>query len=213
MEICNSACSCKYLYKYVYKGPDMASISTEVVSQNRPDEQDESSSRNIEETKRLSTPDFSLPSEGFWRIFSFDTHGGEPSIQRLAVHEENTQLIMFAEENPVEAILNPKDTILLAWFKLNQIDPEARKLMYHEIPKYYVWKPNYQWVRRKQGYCIGHMYTTNPLQGERHYLHLLLHHIPGAMSFADLKISVDGTSHETFKETALAMGLLENDDE
>ena len=114
VEICNSVCSCKYLYKYVYKGPGMGSVSTQVVSQNRPDEQDESSSRNIDEIKKFVNSRFLTPSEGFWRILSFDTHGREPSIQRLAVHEENKQLIMFAEENPEEAILNPKDTTLLA---------------------------------------------------------------------------------------------------
>ena len=33
------------------------------------------------------------------------------------------------------------------------------------------------------------------------------------MSYADLKISPDGSAHKTFKETALAMGLLESDEE
>ena len=30
VEICSSIVSCKYLYKYVYKGPDMASLGVEV---------------------------------------------------------------------------------------------------------------------------------------------------------------------------------------
>ena len=55
--------------------------------------------------------------------------------------------------------------------------------------------------------------TTNPSQGERHYLHLLLHHIPGAMSFTDLKVSPDGTIQNTYKEAAMKLGLLESDDE
>ena len=57
------------------------------------------------------------------------------------------------------------------------------------------------------------MYTTNPSQGERHYLRLLLHHIPKATSFTDLKRSPDGVVHRTFKENALALGLLESDEE
>ena len=32
VEICSSIKSCKYLYKYVYKGPDMASVSTRVAN-------------------------------------------------------------------------------------------------------------------------------------------------------------------------------------
>ena len=61
--------------------------------------------------------------------------------------------------------------------------------------------------------CSGCMYTTNPAQGERHYLQILLHHIPGATSYTDLKVSPDGIVHKTFKQTALAFGLLESDEE
>ena len=45
----------------------------------------------------------------------------------------------------------------------------------------------------------------------RHYLHILLHHILGAGSFEDLKMSPDGMLLSTFKETAIAYGLLESD--
>ena len=57
------------------------------------------------------------------------------------------------------------------------------------------------------------MYTTNPSQGKRHYLHLLLHHIPGAKSFSDLKKSPNGTIQGTYKEAAMKLGLLDSDDE
>ena len=57
------------------------------------------------------------------------------------------------------------------------------------------------------------MYTTNPSQGECHYLHLLLHHIPGEMSFADLMTSPNGTMQRTFKEAAEKLGLPESDNE
>ena len=84
-------------------------------------------------------------------------------------------MVTFNEENPTETVSNPKDTTLIAWFVLNQNDPDARDIKYHEIPEHYVWNlQEYKWMKRKQGRCIGHMYTTNPAQGERHYLHLLL---------------------------------------
>ena len=47
-------------------------------------------------------------------------------------------MVTFSEENPREAVSNPKDTTLLAWFSLNQSDPDARQLKYHEIPENYV---------------------------------------------------------------------------
>ena len=110
--------------------------------------------------------------------------------------------------------MNPKNTTLLAWFKLNQVDADARMLKYHEIPEHYVWNQSqHWWTKRKRGRCIGHLYTTNPSQVERHYLCILLHHIPGAKSFEDLKMSPDGMLLSTFKETAIAHGLLESDTE
>ena len=57
------------------------------------------------------------------------------------------------------------------------------------------------------------MYSTSPSQGERHYLQILLHHIPGAMNFADLSKLPDGTVEKTFKGTAAKYGLLETDEE
>ena len=44
-------------------------------------------------------------------------------------------------------------------------------------------------------------------------MRILLHHIPGAMSYDDLKTTLDGITHTTFKETAIAYGLLESDEE
>ena len=73
---------------------------------------------------------------------------------------------------------------------------------------------NHSWTPQKRGNCFGHMYTTSPLQGERHYLQILLHHIPRAMSFTDLRRKLpDGTEEKTFKGTATKFGLLETDEE
>ena len=120
---------------------------------------------------------------------------------------------VYIQENDVsEAITNPKNSTLLAWFKFNQVDTDAQMLKYHEIPEHYIWhQAQHCWRKRKRGRCIGHLYTTNPCQGERHYLHTFLHHIPGARSFEDLKMSTDGMLLSTFKETAIAYGLLESD--
>ena len=56
------------------------------------------------------------------------------------------------------------------------------------------------------------MYQVQPSHPERFSLRLLLLHSPGATSFEDLR-TVEGHTHDTFKEAAKAMGLLEDDDE
>ena len=201
VEICSSVQSCKYLYKYVYKGPDMASIGIDIVDRG-------------DEIKRFVNSRFITASECMWRLFAFDVHGRDPSIQRLAVHEHNQQSVIFKEDDVEQAVRNLKRTTLLGWFELNCRDVRARQFKYHEIPEHYVWNNmSYKWTERKRGRCIGRMYTTNPAQGERHYLRMLLHHVPGAMSFKDLRTLPNGTVCQSFKETAIQLGLLATDDE
>ena len=206
VEICTSIQSCKYLYKYAHKGPDMASVAIELEGNN------EQSDKKVNEIDKFVNSRFVTTLEAFWRICGFDVHGRDPSIQRLAVHEQNLQMITFNKENPEEVVSNPKNTTLLAWFILNENDSTARQLKYHEIPGHYVWNSSqHKWTQRKKGRCIGHMHTTNPSQGERHYLCLLLNHIPGTMSFSDLKKSPDGTILRTYK--AMKLGLLDSVEE
>ena len=145
-------------------------------------------------------------------------NGSDPEQKEAQVDEKNkyvnSRYVSAYEDTPQEALATPKDTTLLAWFNLNQSDPNARNFKYHEIPEHYVWNERqHKWTPRKQHNSIGQMYTTNPSQGERHYLHMLLHHIPGATCYTDLKTSPDRVIHTNFKETALAFGLLESDEE
>ena len=44
-------------------------------------------------------------------------------------------------------------------------------------------------------------------------MRILLHDIPGAKCYTDLRTTPDGVVHRTFKETAIGFGLLENDEE
>ena len=42
---------------------------------------------------------------------------------------------------------------------------------------------------------------------------MLVHHIPSAMSYGDLRTLSGGTQCDTFKETAIQLGLLATDEE
>ena len=107
-----------------------------------------------------------------------------------------------------------KDTTLLGWLKMNSSDPDAHKFKYHEIPEHYVWSTScHKWTGRKRDRCIGLVYTASPYQGERHYLHLSLHHVSGATSCANLHASPAGEVSTTFKAAAMKLGLLDTDEE
>ena len=65
-----------------------------------------------------------------------------------------------------------KDTTLLAYFKLNQDDHEARGHQYQDIPKYYNWNENKGSRRKTQPgdgdvpRTIGRINNVSPVQGE-----------------------------------------------
>ena len=65
-------------------------------------------------------------------------------------------------------------------------------------------------VKKSQS-VIGRMYTVNICETERYCLRLLLLHTKGATSFDHLK-TVNGITHEKFKEAAMAMGLLDDEE-
>ena len=69
VEICSSIKSCKYLYKYVYKGPDMACVAVESEKEIESQESSGSGSsktqpQNIDEIN-MSIHDFTLPQKVF----------------------------------------------------------------------------------------------------------------------------------------------------
>jgi hypothetical protein len=64
---------------------------------------------------------------------------------------------------------------------------------------------------------VGRMYFARPSEGERFYLRLLLHHVPGAVSFGDLctinRNTPAAVEQSSFRAACQAMGLLQDDGE
>uniref|UniRef100_A0A6V7KSA2 ATP-dependent DNA helicase n=1 Tax=Bracon brevicornis TaxID=1563983 RepID=A0A6V7KSA2_9HYME len=142
------------------------------------------------------------------------------SVIRLPVHLPNQQNITINEfdvEDGLRSALE-KSSMLVEYFSLNQRDPEARNYTYGDIPSQYVYKklPNtnqHRWEKRKGHYnTIGRMYSVSPTQLELFHLRLLLIAVKGATSFEDLK-TVNGQLCDTFHNTCIALGLIEDDQE
>ena len=181
VEICNSVKAVKYLYKYVFKGHDRvtAEIRHKEQQQEAPNKPD-SPPELIDEIAKYVDGRYVTPQEACWRIFHYSLHDNSPAIQRLQLHLENQQQVIFKEGHAEESLENTKDTHLMAWFKINQKDPKARSVLYTNFPEYYTWHPqSAEWRPRKSGNTIGRMYTACSSQGERFYLRLLLTHLPG----------------------------------
>ncbi|XP_077128631.1 uncharacterized protein LOC143784336 isoform X1 [Ranitomeya variabilis] len=201
VEVCGSIQAVKYLFKYVYKGHDKANL--EICQTNI--QHDET--HQFMDSRYVSAP------EAAWRILSYPMHKQSHSIIRLAVHLPHSQPLYFHEDDSIGNIKQKlhQNSTLMAYFKLNQNDHHAHIYLYREIPENYVWKEGSWEVRKRAGgSVIGRMYTVSVKDQERYYLRLLLLHVKGATSFDSIK-TVHGVTHETFKDAALALGLLFDD--
>ncbi|XP_058793045.1 uncharacterized protein LOC131665274 [Phymastichus coffea] len=215
VEIVSSISAIKYLYKYIYKGHDSATVVIGQPENGPTIEHDEC--RNFIDTRYVG------PVEACYRIFSKTMQGKSHTVTRLQVHLPNEQSVIIIK-NQVEcallASLNNSSSTLLDYFTLNTNNERARQYFYHEIPKHFTYKKKKindemvsAWEDRKKNFnCIGRMYSVSPTQLELFHLRLLLLHVKGAKSYNDLK-TVDNVLHPSFTAACLALGIIEDDDE
>ncbi|XP_074298622.1 uncharacterized protein LOC141629539 [Silene latifolia] len=185
VEWCNTARAVKYLFKYIAKGPDKATL---VIKDDAADE-----IKSYLDCRYLSA------SEAAWRIFEFDIQERNPSVMRLPVHLEGEQVVLIRDDDILKVVLarqSNAETKLTAWMRVNEESPEARELSYAEFPTKYVWDDG--WKRRKQGRCIGRISYVHPTAGERYYLRLLLNIVKGPKSYEEIR-TVNHRVCPTFK--------------
>jgi hypothetical protein len=192
----------KYLYKYIYKGHDRVAFN--LIS--------EHSSQDIDEIEQFQSAHWIIPPKAMWRIYGFGLNDIYPSVYILQLHLEDQQTVSFFKSDNLTYIVNndlSAKSMLTEFFCRNKVDENAQKLLYKGFLEHYVWNQQDKiWTRRKKGNVIGRVVATNPIEGERYYLGLLLNHIRGPSSFQDLK-RVRGIKTSTFHEVALLHGLLE----
>jgi hypothetical protein len=156
-------------------------------------------------------------SKAVWRIFHYRLHGRSPSVQRLAVHLPEKQLITFRDDDDLQQVLDQAVShviTLVTWFWENAINPAAHNYKYVDFSQYYTWDTSaHKWnVRKTTTGAIGRLYMVQPLEGECYYLRILLTHVRGASSFDDLK-TVGNHICGSFKEACIRLGFLQDDTE
>ncbi|GKA46793.1 hypothetical protein Tco_0739676 [Tanacetum coccineum] len=194
--------SIKYLFKYINKGPDRVTVAAE--------------NEEVDEINDYYDCRYLSACEAAWRIYGFDIHYRFPPVERLPFHLPNEQSVIFDESDSLDYTLDKasvNETKFQAWMETNKTDTFAKKLLYVEFPKYYVWKHDEKvWQRRQKGESIGRIHHVPPSWGEMFYLRVLLNKVRGATDWEDFK-EFERVVYPTFKDACYARGLLEDDKE
>ena len=117
----------KYLFKYIYKGHDRASVSIDAVD----------SDGNIDEIKQYRDSRWVTPPEALWRIYGFDLSQIFPSVRQLQLHLPNMHMVSFqagANLNDVLSEEGASKTMLTEYFEANKKYELARGILYMDFP-------------------------------------------------------------------------------
>ncbi|SCZ98126.1 BZ3500_MvSof-1268-A1-R1_Chr3-3g06589 [Microbotryum saponariae] len=180
----------KYLFKYVYKGPDRAVARVEHAANGegaRKEEPVRDEINEFVEGRYISAP------EAVHRLFGFSVGRVWPPVNRLPVHLENQQSVQI---NPNEALpldTPPTRSKLTGFFDLCAAAPDGElttTLLYTNVPRYYSW-------------------DKEKLPGSAE---LLLEVVMGPTSFADLLMFED-VVYPSYRAACAARGLLADDGE
>ncbi|KAF0290947.1 hypothetical protein FJT64_010897 [Amphibalanus amphitrite] len=134
---------------------------------------------------------------------------------------EGETLIFFQPGEERQAVAGePRHTQLTAWMTYNRAsageDPECLRVLYPDFPQKYRWDAGQKrWHQRRHMQAaptIGRVVSLTPRHGDVFYLRVLLHHVPGATTFAELR-TVDGQVCDTHQEACRRRGLLQDDQE
>ncbi|KAJ9567832.1 hypothetical protein OSB04_003798 [Centaurea solstitialis] len=87
VEWCNQDSSIKYLFKYINKGPDRATVA--VVENSN----EEDNNTPVDEIKEYYDCRYVSACEASWRIFGYDVHYRTPSVLRLPFHLPGQQQV------------------------------------------------------------------------------------------------------------------------
>jgi hypothetical protein len=93
VEWCNKSRSIKYLFKYIHKGEDRATIIL-------------STGNSYDEIQMYIDARYLSAGEACWRIFGFELQHRQPSVQRLQFHLQDEQMVVFPDSTDIEKIVS-----------------------------------------------------------------------------------------------------------
>nr|XP_043616291.1 uncharacterized protein LOC122588235 [Erigeron canadensis] len=200
IEWCNQIGSIKYLFKYITKGNDRATLAV--------------TTGDVDEIDYYYDCRYISACDSVCRIFAFDIHYRKPAVMRLPYHCEGEQSVTWDEEVALDEVATKPSvnvSIFLGWFECNKRYDLARTLSYVQLPEHFVWDAQkYKWKPRSGPKSIGRLHHCSLSAGPLYYLKILLNKVKGPESYKDIK-TVNGKYHEEYKDACYALGLLDDD--
>jgi len=132
VEVCNNIHAVKYLFKYVYKGHDRATVEISRQSDNAT----EGNVVKANEIKKYFDCCYVSASEVVWCIVKFDMHEWFPSVECLQEHLPNQQMVLFDDDDDVQEVAAwsaISRMMLTKWFKTNQELEAARSFTFNQF--------------------------------------------------------------------------------
>nr|KAJ0186971.1 hypothetical protein LSAT_V11C900505290 [Lactuca sativa] len=202
--------SIKYLFKYINKGPDRATVR--IVRSNN-----ESNTNDlVDEINDYYDCRYVSACEASWRIFQYDVHYRYTSVVRLPFHLPVQQQIIYGEDDDIDDVLDKPSVAsskFTAWMECNAVNADAWKLTHVEFTTKFVWQCGDRiWKPRKVGKCIGSIHSVSPNLREAYFLRILLNKGKGSKSFEEI-CTVNGEEYSSFRDACYALGLLDDDKE
>ena len=145
VEVFTSVKAVKYIFKYIYKGYDCIDLDVRGPSA-------DNANLIYDEVKQHLNARYVSAPEAMWRLLENKMHDKSYAVMRLPVHLDQQQMVYFegGEEQQAFDRATLQNTPLTAFFVLNQEDPEARELLYSDLPQHFVFdKKNKRWKRRE----------------------------------------------------------------
>ncbi|XP_028125521.1 uncharacterized protein LOC114322422 [Camellia sinensis] len=127
LEICSSVTSVKYLYKYVYKGPDRVALEVR-------------QGPNYDEVQQFIDGRWVCAPKALCKVFKFLMTKMTSSVKCLQIHLPNKHQVRFYTFQDITNVLGDEyysRTMLTQFFQLNVDDETANRYLYREIPQHY----------------------------------------------------------------------------
>ncbi|CAN6868674.1 unnamed protein product [Brassica oleracea] len=217
VEWCCKTSAIKYLFKYITKGVDRATIQVGKAGKKRKaDGKKEVQPEPVNEVDNFMECRYLSACESAWRLFSFHIHHNQPSVMKLNIHLPGKQRLMYEETANLANVLrrpNIERTMFTAWFVANDTYEEARELTFVEFPSRFTYHSDEViWTPRQKGTAIGRITYIPPSAGDVYYLRILVNVIRGPRCYEDL-YTVGDVMYEEIRDVCYARGLLDDDKE